>query len=267
MRRASLCLLTGLSLTFAINCGSGTSGGSGSGGSGGQASGGATGKGGGGAGTNGAGGAAGSHSTGGGTGGDHATGGAGGASVTGGAGGTSATGGAGGASATGGAGGGATGGAGGGATGGAGGGATGSGGHAGAGGGTGTGGSAGAGGHPTGGQGGQAVDSGVSCAELASEYGAALPEAEACTPGAASQCQQLVSTSLGACSCQHYVQDATTLNAIRAQWTSQGCAAPVTTAVVICAIACVSPGTAGSCVASDGAAPGGVCAGIFTPAL
>ena len=216
MRRASLCLLTGLSLTFAINCGSGTGDGSGSGGSGGQPSGGTTGKGGGGAGTNGAGGAAGSHATGGaggGTGGDHATGGAGGDHSTGGAGGASSTGGAGGDHATGGAGGSATG----------------SGGHAGAGG-AGTGGGAGAGGHPSGGQGGQAVDSGVTCAELVSEYGAALPEAEACTPGAANQCQQLVATSLGACSCPHYVQDATTLNAIHAQWTNQGCVA----AVIIC---------------------------------
>ena len=73
------------------------------------------------------------------------------------------------------------------------GGGAGSGGHAG-GGGTAT------GGHGGGGQGGQSVDSGVTCAELANEYSAALPAAEACTPGAANQCQQLVPLTLSICS-------------------------------------------------------------------
>jgi hypothetical protein len=166
------------------------------------------------------------------------------------------------------------------ASGGAAGGGAGSGGHAGAGAGGssgaggkaatggqgGGGGKAATGGHGGGGQGGQMVDSGVSCAELATEYSAALPAAEACTPGAANQCQQLVPLSLSICTgCEHYVTDATTLNALRTQWTNQGC--NLTTALIVCpAIACINPGTAGDCVAVDGSA-NGVCGyGIATPA-
>ncbi|HSY38557.1 MAG TPA: hypothetical protein VLA79_03485, partial [Polyangia bacterium] len=153
------------------------------------------------------------------------------------------------------------------ASGGAAGGGAGGGGHAGAGGSSGAGGKAATGGHGGGGQGGQTVvDSGVSCAELASEYSAALPAAEACTRGAANQCQQLVPLSLSICTgCEHYVNDATTLNALRTQWTNQGC--NLTTALIVCpAIACISPGTAGDCVAVDGSA-NGVCGyGIATPA-
>lgn len=151
------------------------------------------------------------------------------------------------------------------ASGGVGGGGAGGGGHAGAGGSSGAGGKAATGGHGGGGQGGQTVDSGVSCAELASEYSAALPAAEACTPGAANQCQQLVPLSLGICAgCEHYVTDATTLNALRTQWTNQGC--NLTTALIVCpAVACISPGTAGDCVAVDGSA-NGVCGyGVATP--
>jgi hypothetical protein len=152
------------------------------------------------------------------------------------------------------------------ASGGAAGGGAGGGGHAGAGGSGGAGGKAATGGHGGGGQGGQTVDSGVSCAELANEYSAALPAAEACTPGAANQCQQLVPLSLSICTgCEHYVTDATTLNALRTQWTNQGC--NLTTALIVCpAIACINPGTAGDCVAVDGSA-NGVCGyGIATPA-
>ena len=245
MRRASLCLLVGLVLAFEINCGSVTSDGSGMGGSvgtGGGHSGGSyqTGTGGSGGGN------AGTH---GGSGGQA---GAGAISGSGGQGGNvAATGGAGGDHASGGAGGHASGGGGGHATGGAAGSGAGTGGHAG------TGGSA-TGGHGGGGQGGQTVDSGVSCAELATEYSAAFPAAEACTPGAANQCQQLVPITLGICTgCEHYVTDATTLNAIHTQWTNQGC--NLTTALIVCpAIACVNPGTAGACVGTDGS-PNGIC--------
>jgi hypothetical protein len=132
---------------------------------------------------------------------------------------------------------------------------------------TGKGGSGGGGNAGThGGSGGQAGDGGVSCAELANEYSAALPAAEACTSGAANQCQQLVPLSLSICTgCEHYVTDATTLNALRTQWTNQGC--NLTTALIVCpAIACINPGTAGDCVAVDGSA-NGICGfGIATPA-
>jgi hypothetical protein len=255
MRRSLLFSVVGLTLAFGINCGSVTSDGSGTGGSGGEAAkGGSDGGGATGGGGSGGGGSGGAHATGG-TGGDHATGGAGGAQATGGGGGNQSTGGAGG---------GGNAGAGG---------RAGNGGHpgTGGGGGTGTGGHAGSGGTSgTGGSAGHSADGGVTCAELASEYQAALPAAEACTPGTANQCQTLVPLALNICSnaCKHYVTDATTLNAIQAQWTGQGCDQP--TALVVCpaiAIACISPGTSGYCVATVGAAPGGVCGlAVATPA-
>ena len=245
--------MVGLALAFEINCGSVSSDGSGTGGSGGGQSGGAgqTGKGGSGGGGN-----AGTHGGSGGQAGAGATSGSGGqggdVAATGGAGGDHASGGSGG-HASGGAGGHASGGGGGHATGGAAGGGAGNGGHAGGGG-------SATGGHGGGGQGGQSVDSGVSCAELANEYSAALPAAEACTAGAANQCQQLVSISLSVCTgCQHYVTNATTLNALRTQWTNQGCDQP--TGTVICplaAVLCINPGTAGACAGTDGS-PNGIC--------
>ena len=257
MPRTSLWLLVGLALAFEINCGSVSSDGSGTGGSagtGGGQSGGAgqTGKGGSGGSGN-----AGTHGGSGGQAGAGATTGSGGqggdVAATGGAGGDHASGGSGG-HASGGAGGHASGGGGGHATGGAAGGGAGNGGHAG-----GTGGAA-TGGHGGGGQGGQSVDSGVSCAELANEYSAALPAAEACTAGAANQCQQLVSISLSVCTgCQHYVTNATTLNAIRTQWTNQGCDQPTGTIVCpLAAVLCINPGTAGACAGTDGS-PNGIC--------
>ncbi len=254
MRRTSLCLLVGLILAFEINCGSVSSDGSGTGGSGGTGGGqsggaGQTGKGGSGGSGN-----AGTHGGSGGQAGAGATSGSGGqggdVAATGGAGGDHASGGGGG-HASGGAGGHASGGAGGHASGGAAGGGAGTGGHAGGGG-------SATGGHGGGGQGGQTVDSGVTCAELANEYSAALPAAEACSPGAANQCQQLVPIALSICTaCQHYVTDATTLNAIRAQWTNQGC--NQATGTIVCplaAVLCINPGTAGDCVGTDGSANG-----------
>jgi hypothetical protein len=243
-----------LALVFEINCGSVTGDGSGSGGSGGT-----------GGGQSGGSGQTGNGGSGGGNAGTHGgSGGQAGAGATSGSGGQggdiAATGGAGGDHASGGAGGHASGGAGGHASGGGGGHATGGGGgHAGGGGSS-------TGGHGGGGQGGQAVDSGVSCSELVSEYSAALPAAEACTSGAANQCRQLVPLSLSICTgCEHYVTNATTLNAIRAQWTNQGC--NLTTALIVCpAIACINPGTAGDCVAVDGSANGVCGIGIATPA-
>lgn len=149
-------------------------------------------------------------------------------------------------------------------SGGTGGGQSGGAGQTGRGGSAGAGGKAATGGHGGGGQGGQTVDSGVTCAELVNEYSAALPAAEACTSGAANQCQQLVPLSLSICTgCEHYVTDAKTLNAIRAQWTNQGC--NLTTALTVCpAIACINPGTAGACTGVDGS-PNGICGlGITT---
>ena len=65
------------------------------------------------------------------------------------------------------------------------------------------------------------------------DYVNALPAAKDCTYGVTGQCKQLVASSL-TCGCQVYVNDATTLNAIKAQYMSQGCGGP------ICNIACVA---------------------------
>jgi hypothetical protein len=266
MRGTLLRLAVGLALVFSLGCGSGSS--DGTGGSGGHAGalggagtagGGTNGRGGSGpAGTNGQGGAIGGAGAGGGQAGVNGGGGHPSAGTDGGgghpAGGTD---GGGGHPAGGGAGGAAghpAGGA--------------AGGHAGSGGATGAGGQGGSAGHAGGGQGGQSVDSGISCADLASEYAAATPAAESCTPGATNQCQTLMPWTLGICTgCDHYVNDATTLKAIQAQWNAQGC--NLSTALIACplaAIACINPGSPGNCVATDSAAPGGVCsAGIPTP--
>jgi hypothetical protein len=74
--------------------------------------------------------------------------------------------------------------------------------------------------------------------------------------------------TLGICpGCGHYVNDATTLMAIQAQWNAQGC--NLSTALIACplaVVACINPGSPGNCVATDGDAPGGLCsAGILTP--
>ena len=100
----------------------------------------------------------------------------------------------------------------------------------------GTGGDTGTGGSATGGQtgtGGNKGTGGESCQQLGMDYLNALPAAKDCTYGVTGQCQQLVASSL-TCGCQVYVNDATTLNTIKAQYVSQGCGGP------ICNIACVA---------------------------
>jgi hypothetical protein len=218
---------------IAAGCGS-VSTTSGTGGSGAQGTGGQAG---GGAGTRGTGGAAG-------TGG---TGGAAGTPGTGGAAGTPGTGGHAGAPGTGGHAGGKGGhGGDGGASGGRGGGTAGTvgtGGHAGAGG------AAGGGGH-----------GGQSCDELAAAFQAAIPVAESCTPGATHQCEQQALTGpLGGCAgCGRYVNDNTTLDALRAQYEQQGCPHSG-----ICpAVLCIVPQMEG-CKPTD-ASTGGTCTPIVS---
>jgi hypothetical protein len=132
-------------------------------------------------------------------------------------------------------------------------------GSAGHGGGGGTGGSAGHdGGGGTGGSAGHDGGTdvrGATCSELASQYADALGAARSCTIGANGQCEQSVSGSLSPCfsNCQTYVNDASTLNALKAQWLGQGC----NQGGIACpAIACLQP-TKGNCVAADGG--GGMC--------
>jgi Kazal-type serine protease inhibitor domain len=117
----------------------------------------------------------------------------------------------------------------------------------------------GTGGHGgNGGTGGAGGMSGASCSDLANQYQAALPEAEACDTNASGQCQQSVSTSLSPCNtgCTIYVTDTSTLNAIQASWVQEGC----DDVQVACpAIACRQPNGSG-CVAGDGG--GGRCQSI-----
>jgi hypothetical protein len=63
---------------------------------------------------------------------------------------------------------------------------------------------------------------GRTCAELEGDYQQALSAALACTPGAPNQCQQAIPVSFCA-GCDRYVNDATSLNAISAQLSNQGC--------------------------------------------
>jgi hypothetical protein len=114
-----------------------------------------------------------------------------------------------------------------------------------------------------GGSGGQAGDK-KHCDMLVSDYANALPEARACTPGATMQCKQTAPASLSSCfGCPTYVNDATKLTQIRAQWQNLGCNNPVGPCP---AIACVLPGVA-VCAPTDASSPGGECMGtLLTPA-
>ena len=121
----------------------------------------------------------------------------------------------------------------------------------------GTGGDKGTGGSATGGQtgtGGNKGTGGQTCQQLAMDYVNALPAAKDCTYGVTGQCKQLVASSL-TCGCQVYVNDATTLNAIKAQYTSQGCGGP------ICNIACVAGPASCTLPVTTPRGPGSVGAG------
>jgi hypothetical protein len=105
------------------------------------------------------------------------------------------------------------------------------------------------------GGGGAGSDGGVSCSDLEAQYSAALGTARSCTVSASGQCTQMVSGDLSPCfsNCQIFVNDATALNALKAQWLQAGCGA----GVFACpAIACLQP-SKGECVAGDGG--GGIC--------
>ncbi len=122
----------------------------------------------------------------------------------------------------------------------------------------GTSGSTGTGGHAGtagGGHGGQ------TCDDIAAAFQAALPEAESCMPGATHQCEKLASTSpLGGCpGCGQYVNDDTMLNALRTQYTQQGCQR----SNIFCPqFLCIQPQKQG-CMPSDASA-GGTCRPIVS---
>ncbi|HEY4188062.1 MAG TPA: hypothetical protein VGP07_23505 [Polyangia bacterium] len=63
------------------------------------------------------------------------------------------------------------------------------------------------------------------CASLASAYQSALAAAQDCGLGQSGQCQELMPTALSACgACSTYVNDSSSLSAIRQAWTAAGCA-------------------------------------------
>jgi hypothetical protein len=90
----------------------------------------------------------------------------------------------------------------------------------------------------------------VSCGDLSTQYANALPAAQSCDLSASGRCQQLVSSSLSPCfvNCRTYVNDPSTLNAIKASWKQAGC----NNVAVLCpAIACLQP-TNNMCLVGDG---------------
>jgi hypothetical protein len=120
------------------------------------------------------------------------------------------------------------------------------------------------------------------CNTLLAEYQSALSAAETCEVGASGQCQQLVTNSLSACTCQSYVTDSSALNTIQGAWQAAGCdTGPVPPCNFLCPAAlnttCVSvdggslgycsyaPGTGGvSGAGGDGATGGTTGAGGST---
>jgi hypothetical protein len=104
----------------------------------------------------------------------------------------------------------------------------------------------------SGGTGGSPGDAGLgSCADLQNAYEDTLDTVRACTVGSSTDCQQLVRSTL-TCNpsgnCKTYVNDATRLEAIAAQWDQAGCA---NFAVGCPRVTCVVP-TSGMCIATDG---------------
>ena len=120
-------------------------------------------------------------------------------------------------------------------------------------GGPGTGGHAGAGGAAGGRNGHQ--DAGQKCEDVAGAFQAALRPSKSCAPGSTHQCEQeALTAALGNCpGCQEYLNDNTTLNALRELYNQQGC--PQMTPCP--ALSCIVP-RARTCVAND-ASSGGIC--------
>jgi len=121
------------------------------------------------------------------------------------------------------------------------------------GGGAGGGGLAGAGGGGATGTGGHAGSAGAggaggaACAQLESDYSAALTEAKKCDTTNANQCQSVVSTSLSCPGCTTHVNDTSKLNEIETKYEQAACNANPHPCP---AIACVFPGT-GACVPAN----------------
>lgn len=98
-----------------------------------------------------------------------------------------------------------------------------------------------------GGSGGTAgTGGGATCAQLQNDYDTALAQARSCSPGANNQCQQNAPSSL-ACGCETFVNDTSTLDAIRSRWNQANCQ----NQTVCPAAACLQPRSS-SCRPADG---------------
>ena len=98
-------------------------------------------------------------------------------------------------------------------------------------------------------------DGGETCAQLVSDYQAAVAAARPCTPGAPNQCQSAVPVFLNA-GCVSYVNDGTQALAIADQWFNQCC--HESDAAECSLMPCPQTGP-WSCVVNDAGAPGGLC--------
>jgi len=105
------------------------------------------------------------------------------------------------------------------------------------------------GGSGNGGLAGADADGGESCQQLMDDYAQAVAPAIACIVGASNQCQRST-LSLDCTACARVVQDATTLDALRAQMLSQSCIHPVNCPCIIDTV---------TCVRSDGGSTSGIC--------
>jgi hypothetical protein len=106
--------------------------------------------------------------------------------------------------------------------------------------------------------GGQHADAGQTCDEIKAAFDQALVAAMSCTLGAQNQCQAMALIApLGSCpGCAQYVNDATTLDALRSQWSAQQCSQPMPCPAIACALP-----RAVTCAAGDGSA-GATCQAV-----
>jgi hypothetical protein len=113
----------------------------------------------------------------------------------------------------------------------------------------------------TSGSGGTAGGDGALCDQLSAAYSSALTAALSCTPGAPHQCQAVVATYPTACpgsSCggQEYVNDGTTVEAVRGEWLA-ACEPDVH--ILCVAGACDPPAPPSTCVPTSPGATTGTC--------
>ncbi len=114
--------------------------------------------------------------------------------------------------------------------------------------------------------GGAAPDGGNSalCSQIAAKYSEAVAAEQACTPGAASQCQALVATVPAncpelLCGQQTYVNGGSLVESERQNWLNAGCGAPPNLCV---GIDCAPPAPSAACVSNGPGSTMGTCVPI-----